>query len=61
VRALAVADVLPGPSDITTAFGASKVHARRVQGANLWPVFSVDAEHVHLITVKDAPPVPVDD
>ena len=59
MRALATADDLPGPSDIATAFGASQVHVRRVQGANLWLLYSMDTEHVHLITVRDSPPVPI--
>ncbi len=60
VAALASADQLPGPGDDETTFGVGRAFVRRVTGRNIWILYRIDDDHVFAMTVRDAPPVPVD-
>jgi len=60
VRAIAEADVLPGPADFATDFAPGRARVRRVSGHNLWVLYRFDAIHVDVLTVRNQPPVPVE-
>jgi len=60
MRALAT-DELPGAGDYETTFAPGRAHVRRVSGQNLWILYRFDDEHVSVMTVRDQPPVPVDE
>lgn len=42
IRAVANADVLPGPADFETTFAPGRAFVRRVQGQNLWILYRYD-------------------
>jgi len=61
-RALAAADVLPGPSDYEAlAQRVGRAWVRRIGGRNLWIWYRFNDEEVILVTVTMEPPVPSDD
>ena len=59
VAALASAAELPGAGDDETRFGSSSAFVRRVGGRNVWILYRFDADHVFAMTVRGAPPVPL--
>jgi hypothetical protein len=61
VGSLSNAEALPGPGDFETDFPPGRAFVRRVPGQNLWILYRFEATHVDILTVKDVPPVPVDE
>ena len=61
IAALSDADVLPGRADFLTDFHPGRAHVRRVVGQNLWILYRFDDDHINVLTLRDAPPVPGDD
>jgi hypothetical protein len=59
IRAIADADVLPGPIDFETDFAPGRAYVRRVSGQNLWVLYRFDARHVDVLNVRSDPPIPV--
>ena len=61
-RALAAADVLPGPMDYAAkGHPAGRAWVRRVGGRNMWLWYRFTDDEVVLVTVTTDPPVPLDD
>ena len=55
-------DDLPGPADFQTIMPKTlRVWVRRAPGANLWVYYLFDEDEVRVLTVTDAPPVPIDE
>ncbi len=59
IRAIADADVLPGPADFETEFAPGRAHVRRVSGKNLWVLYRFSDTHVDVLAVRADPPVPL--
>ena len=53
--------MLPGPSDLETTFQPGRAYVRRVPRNNLWIWYRVNVSYVEILTVRDQPPVPIDD
>jgi hypothetical protein len=60
VAALANADELPGAGDDETTFGPGRAFVRRLSGRNVWILYRFDDVHVHAMTTRGAPPVPIE-
>ena len=61
-RALAAADVLPGPMDYEAkAHPVGRAWVRRIGGRNVWLWYRFTDDEVVLVTVTTDPPVPLDD
>jgi hypothetical protein len=59
-RALASAEVLPGPLDYETLIPpVARAWVRRVGGYNLWLYYRVREDVVYLLFVTSTPPVPI--
>ncbi len=61
MTALADVDELPGPADYVTSFHPGYVHVRRVPGFNLWILNRFGPTFLDVVTVRDAPPPPIDE
>jgi hypothetical protein len=61
VRALAAAEVLPGPSDYEAKGHAiGRAWVRRIGGRNMWLWYRFNSDEVVLVTVTTDPPIPID-
>jgi hypothetical protein len=60
VGALASTETLPAATDFETSFAPKRAHVRRVPGHNLWILYKFDDTYVDVLSVRDAPPVPVE-
>jgi hypothetical protein len=61
-RALASAEVLPGPLDCEVHVSpVRRAWVRRVAGHNLWLYYRVREDGVYLLVVTREPPVPLDE
>lgn len=60
VRAISDAETLPGSADFETAFVPGRAIVRRVSKQNLWILYRFDSVYVDVLTVRNAPPVPLD-
>ena len=61
VAALSDATELPARTDFLTEFRPGRAHVRRVASQNLWILYRFDDDHVDVLAIRDAPPVPLDD
>ncbi len=61
VGALSSAEKLPVSGDFETVFSPGRAYVRRVPRQNLWILYRFDALYVDVLTVRDAPPVPLDE
>jgi len=61
VRALASAEILPGPLDCETLVPpVQRWWVRRIPGHNLWIFYRAQEDVVYLLLVTRQPPVPLD-
>jgi hypothetical protein len=62
VRALASADSLPGTLDVeATIPPTGRAFVRRVSDRNLWLWYHASDDHVFVIALTAAPPIPIDE